>query len=295
MNYKEFTETVRDSLSGLIGLDREVMLKTNLKNNDIEKQGVIIKSPKQELSPTIYLEEYYQVYLSGKSIDEIVDDIILLSETAQLPDIDLVHNLTDFNKVKDKIMCRVINKQYNQEFLKSVPYRDFLDWAINYYILIDVVEDGCITTKVTKDLQEKWNVSENQLYEIAKENVSKTFPYKVRCVSDMFTCSDLSELCEFTEKEDMMYSVSNDSLHCGAVSIIDEELQERLYDKIGGDYYLFPSSIHDVIVSSTEYMQDKEELRDIVKSGNQYVESPEEILSYNVYKYTREDGLAILE
>lgn len=294
MNYKQFIEAVKSGLITQVGPNHKVVIKTNLKNNDIEKVGVIIKNIDEELVPTIYLEEYYQMYLEGKSIEEIVDDIILLSATAELPDIEFLHHITELGVVRNKLMCRVINKEYNQEFLKEVPYREVLDWAMVYYVLIDITKEGCISTKVSHDLLQKWEISEDELHEISMENIRNTFPYRVRSITDMILCQSGEELKAITEKEDLMYSISNDHIHYGAVSILDKELQEALYEKLNGEYYIFPSSVHDIIVSSAEHEQDKDVLLDMVKSGNQCIDSPEDILSYHVYHYTKESGLRIL-
>lgn len=294
MNYKQFVEAVKLGLIGQVGSDREVILKRNLKNNDIEKVGVIIKGKEEQLVPTIYLEEYFQMYSQGKSIEEIVDDIILLSATAKVPDIEFLNNIEEFEVVKNKIMCKVINKEYNKEFLEDVPHKEVLDWAITYYLLIDITQEGCISTKVSYDLLKRWEISEEELYEIAMENTSTTFPYKVRAISEMIFCNNMEELKAITDKEDLMYSISNDHLHYGAVSILDEKLQNVLFEKLGGDYFIFPSSVHDVIVSSTKYLQEKEALLDMVKEGNLCIDAPEDLLSYHVYQYSKKRGLEIL-
>lgn len=49
---------------------------TAVKNNDTRRTGVILETPGINLSPTIYLEEFYESYLGGKTINEIVDELL---------------------------------------------------------------------------------------------------------------------------------------------------------------------------------------------------------------------------
>ena len=54
----------------------QASLYTAVKNNGKERTGVLIESPGINISPTIYLEEYFEDYQKGKCLGMIVDEIL---------------------------------------------------------------------------------------------------------------------------------------------------------------------------------------------------------------------------
>ena len=82
------------------------------------------------------------------------------------------------------------------------------------------------------------------------------------------------------------YVLTNTNLASSKISL--EELDEAA-KKMNGDFYILPSSIHELLavpVSTAEI----EELRQMVKEVNDNEVAPEEILGYEVYRYNRETG-----
>lgn len=294
MDYQQFIETIKVRISGLLGPSKEVIIKTNLKLNSTKKIGLLIKDREGEntIIPTIYLEEYYQIYLEGMAIDEIADDIILLNSTAKVPRVGEVEILRELDKVRDKIMYRIINKEKNMEMLSGLPHREYLDWAICYYIFIGADETGGMTIKIENKQMIDWRVTEEELYQIAKYNTKESMPLNVRALTDIILNGAPYGHSGITEDEDHMYGVTNMYVHYGAATILCPETLHELYKKVGGEFYLFPSSVHDVIICKTSYIDERELLMKMVTGGNEFVAN-DEYLSDNVYYYNQENGLTI--
>lgn len=75
----------------------------------------------------------------------------------------------------------------------------------------------------------------------------------------------------------------------GANIMLYKEYLEIAAEKMNGDFYILPSSIHELLavpVSTAEI----EKLRQMVKEVNDNEVAPEEILGYEVYRYNRETG-----
>lgn len=89
-------------------------------------------------------------------------------------------------------------------------------------------------------------------------------------------------------RRDTLYCISNDSNINGANAILNSDLQEKL--KSLGDYYILPSSRHEVLVASTEFNDEPEMLVDMVKTINAGVLDPKDKLADNVYKYDSATG-----
>ena len=63
MDYREFTGAVEDQMNRRLKGGVQASLYTAVKNNGKERTGVLIESPGINISPTIYLEEYFEDYL----------------------------------------------------------------------------------------------------------------------------------------------------------------------------------------------------------------------------------------
>ncbi|MGN0394758.1 MAG: DUF5688 family protein, partial [Coprococcus sp.] len=82
MNYNEFQETLLKELESR--LDSHISLNpiTTTKNNNTLKHGIEFSNDTSNISPVLYLDEWYELYLDGKSLSQIVDDIVDLYHQA---------------------------------------------------------------------------------------------------------------------------------------------------------------------------------------------------------------------
>ena len=60
-----------------------------------------------------------------------------------------------------------------------------------------------------------------------------------------------------------------------------------------GKIYILPSSVHELIILPSSEVDDIEFLKTMVCEINDSVVADDEILSYNVYQFTKENGLEI--
>ena len=65
MDYREFTCAVEKQMNQKMTGGVKAGLYTAEKNNGTERTGILIEIPGVNISPTIYLEEYYESYLAG--------------------------------------------------------------------------------------------------------------------------------------------------------------------------------------------------------------------------------------
>lgn len=93
------------------------------------------------------------------------------------------------------------------------------------------------------------------------------------------------------DPSDTMTVVTNETKRYGAVAICLPELQRKLAEVYGEDYYILPSSKHEVITIPVSQYDNPEELMNIVREINASIVSEEDFLSDSVYKYA--DGLVV--
>ena len=74
MTYYQFIRAVEGKVKEGVKENITVQLYTAVKNNGIKKYGLTIMEKGINISPTIYLEEYYQQFCDGDNIEEIAEE-----------------------------------------------------------------------------------------------------------------------------------------------------------------------------------------------------------------------------
>lgn len=87
---------------------------------------------------------------------------------------------------------------------------------------------------------------------------------------------------------DILYRLTNSSEFLGAVAMLYDGVLEEIGNKLHENFYILPSSIHEVLIVPESASCSQKNLMRMVKDVNQYQVDAEEVLSYNVYYYDRE-------
>ena len=278
-----------------------VMVHKVTKNNDLVLTGISIRSREVNIAPTIYMDDYYNDYKNGRPVMDIIAEIENIYNTYKLEHNFNVNSITDFNHVQGKICYKLVNKDKNKELLSDAPYIQFHDLAIVFYVVVSEDSDRTGTITVRNNLMEMWgNPDINDLYRIAKNNTQKRYKGSVfnmiEIMGDIIShnvdniepniVDDFFEM-NFTYEDNMipMFVATNNKKVNGAGVILYEGLLKTFAEKIGCDFYILPSSVHEVIFVPANGDMDARYLIQMVKEVNATEVSPSEVLSDNVYKY----------
>ena len=100
-----------------------------------------------------------------------------------------------------------------------------------------------------------------------------------------------------TESEEFpMFVLSNRYGVNGAAQICNAKAMKRVSGYFGGDFFILPSSIHEVILIPSRWCGQREkEFAEIVRDVNDGQLEPQEILSYHVYRYHGKTGEITIE
>lgn len=91
------------------------------------------------------------------------------------------------------------------------------------------------------------------------------------------------------EENPSMYVLSNAERLNGAAAILDAKTMEDISEKLGGDFVVLPSSIHETIVLPMNEDMDRQALETMVQDVNAGQVAPEERLSDHVYMYDSQE------
>ena len=149
MTYFQFIHAVETKVKKEVEEEKTVSIHTNVKNNGVRRSGIMISEKGINISPTIYLEEYFHQFRMGYPLEQIAKDIVGLYEKIRFQNSwEDGEKVKDYEFVKDKIIYRLIGREENQELLKEIPYKSYLDLAIIYYVLLEVDEYGMASMMV---------------------------------------------------------------------------------------------------------------------------------------------------
>jgi hypothetical protein len=148
------------------------------------------------------------------------------------------------------------------------------------YVLVEKDTDGQATIKVTKDLLERWNVTADEVIDIALEREKANM--KVMSMLDTLKEMGLpvDELPPLPE-EDQQIIVTNKLKVNGAISVLFAK--EKLAEYFPNGYIIMPSSIHEVI--AVAYDENVEPYTEMVREVNATQVAPEEQLSDHAYVF----------
>lgn len=291
MNYKEFLEYVRTDIEDYFGSDAKVTVETILRNNNVRLDGLAIFEKGSDLTPTIYLNEFYEKYLNEVSLSEIIEQIIEAYEERKKKNKMDFSFILDYEKIKDKIVFRLVNKNENEELLKDVPNKEFLDLAMCYGVLIRDPHFNNGIMLIHNSHLAMWNVTKEDIGKEAQVNtpamLKPWFGPIDRLITDFMREeeSDYTDYMQTEEFDRFMYVLTNSAKFHGSACICYDGLLADIAKHLECGFYIIPSSVHEVIIVPKSCGATKWELMDMVKAVNDEEVSREEILSYIVYEY----------
>ena len=294
MNYQQFVMALKEKVAFKLGQNVDVQIHTALKNNGYERVGLTISEKHINLSPTIYLEEYFKHFEDDDSIDDIADSILHVYHEIRFEHSWQVHTISNFENMKEKIVYKIIHAPQNEVLLQTLPSIAYLDFAIVFYILFEIDEKGTATIPVTEDLLQVWETTLDEIHELAKQNTPKLLPavFKpMRIVIDELMGNPCNNLIQ---SDDIMFVLTNSLRSFGAACILYEPVLEDISKILNDDYYILPSSIHEVIILSAKHASSQKALDEMITEINNTQVAEEEVLSDHAYYYSRKSKCLLL-
>lgn len=295
MNMNEFGLKVQKAIESKLGEGYQVRLQEVAKNNGVILHGLLIMEENRNISPTIYLNSFWEYYEKGIPFALIVERILQIYEEDTPGDNIDMSFFKEFEKVKDQICFRLISAEKNAELLQKIPHIDYLDMAVCFYYAYrgDVLGNGSILIHNTH--VEMWNTTVEELFELAKCNTPRIFPWEKTSMEDVVK-EIAGEALTGEEYQDFwdeipMYVVSNKEHVHGAAVLLYQDVLKRLADEAMRNLYVIPSSIHEIIVLQDNGKEDVLRLKAIIEEVNCTQVEPEEVLSDNLYFYNRQDDV----
>lgn len=272
--------------------------KVEVPKNNHMAQTVTVLRPGEAIAPTIYPEQFFQEYMQGTSVTRIVQN---LADTMQRNSVKQYASSAEaylsFIK-KENLRAAVVNYENNKEWLKDVPHERLLDLAV--FAKVDMGEPG-MSMKFNNWLLSRIQMTKEEVLAAAIENtklsslfIPATAMIERILIKNGMAAEDAAESAKILTSERgsfPFFILTNDTECDGAAVIASSDVLKKVYEQMGGDYYIVPTSIHEALVFSKESSDvTVAEMQRTLRETNQEDVDLEERLSDEVYEY---DGLQL--
>lgn len=283
LSYEEFEWEFKKALEEKYP-DAKIIRKSQYKFNKI-KNGFMIEG-KGNVHPIVYTEDFYEVYQRFEEMDLVLDSIDAAVECDKMNAYKEL--VKDWEHVKEYIYPYIVNMDKNQSCMDchDYVYKQKLDFAYSVYVEI-VDDDGIACVNITHDLLRLWSVSEEEVFAIAEKNAKYSVKPMRQIIGELMG-KDFSE--EDCLENEAMYVVTNKTKNRGAAGIFDFDLLRKTAEELQSDFYILPSSLHEIILVLEKEAPSKQSLKEMVADVNQCQVKEEEFLSDNVYFYSKEEN-----
>lgn len=177
MDKNTFIEKLFDLLREKLGEEVTITQRTIEKSNGISYEGFTIEKKTEYISPVVSIDNCYDDYSSGSSLDEIMKEIVHQYEesTRNNPFLS-AQDIQNYEKIKDRLYMQVVNQEWNKKYLEHKYYVPFLDLAIVFYVDVQKNHNGILQhggAAVTEDLMNIWKVDADTIKEQAFKNLRR--------------------------------------------------------------------------------------------------------------------------
>ena len=194
----------------------------------------------------------------------------------------------DYESVKSRLYVTVLNRDSNQNYLKDAVHKDLPDTDITAVVRVlceNRKEIGTASFLVKENMLEMWGISEEAVYEQALKNTESLFKPDMFNIMTILSGRDEEEAKNRVLSPYEQYVLTNDDKMNGATVMLYPNLLREIGEATGSNFFILPSSIHELILVKDNGEMSAEELQRMVMEINRTQLDPEEVLSDEVYCY----------
>ncbi len=295
--FKEaFPKDVKEHLDGKGDSIYEVAVKPVEKMN-VKYDGLSVRKDNDSFGASINMNHCYDLYKNGKTYEDVVESTTKMAFDAieNRPDFDL-NSLCDYGQVKEKLSIEVVSAERNADLLMTVPYEKIEDMAVVYRIVLDdVFDEGTASVLVTNHLLERYGITKETLRKDALEIAPVLRPAVIRgmgeTLAEMMADDGVDFMTVPDEADEIIFVASVPNKMHGSGILAYQNFMDEAAKRLGGDFYILPSSIHELLLVKDNGNFTVEALSSMVHEVNATQVLPEDLLTDSVYHYDSEDKI----
>ena len=289
MTKTKFYESVAESVSEVLGSEVIVELQEVTKVN-LSLDGLTIRKRNESIAPTIYLNQYFNQFNDGRTMDDIVRDIIRVYENNQpenIMDVFKTEDFYDFDKMKEKIVLKVINTERNLDLLKQVPNLSMegLGLSVVFYVSLMTGEQSAGILIKNEHLR-LWEKTVSDLLTVAEVNTNRMHAFTIKSMNEVLSGMFGFEEDLIPDDVPALYVLTDKHNTFGASQLYLKDKIREFAEKNNCDVYILPSSVHELLLLRADFPNvEPEYLKEMVCEVNATEVSDEDFLCDGAYKF----------
>lgn len=287
MTYGEFKECLEKEVVEEMKSDVAFRYFTKRRINNVNYEAMMVLRDGEKILPMFPVEPCFNAYENNILSLELIKELLIDRLNNQLREArEVLTRILESADIIKKIYMRIVNYKENEEWLKNYPHKRKLDFAITYYIHIEEPIAEFNAVDISYKLMGELNLKEEELHDLAYVNSVRDRGAVIKKLSE-YIYEEEGESEDMISTREIMFMLSNNTNCLGAVCIFYEGILEKFAEQIQDDFYIIPSSIHEVIMIPCKYA-DAEYLNELIKDVNNKLLLPQEVLGDEVYVYRYE-------
>lgn len=286
---QEFYNNVANGVSEILGDEMVVEIQEVTKVN-LSLDGLTIRKQGENIAPTIYLNQYFNQFNDGRAMDDIVRDIIRVYENNQPENIMNVfktEDFYDFDKMKEKIVLKVINTERNLDLLEQVPHLDMegLGLSVVFYVSLMTGEQSAGILIKNEHLK-LWEKTVSDLTSLAEINTNRMHAFTIKSINEVLSGMFGFEEDLIPEDVPALYVLTDENKTFGASQLFLKDKIREFAKQQDCDVYILPSSVHELLLLRADFPNvEPEYLKEMVCEVNATEVSNEDFLCDGAFKY----------
>lgn len=286
---QEFYNNVANGVSEILGDEMVVEIQEVTKVN-LSLDGLTIRKQGENIAPTIYLNQYFNQFNDGRAMDDIVQDIIKVYENNQpknIMDVFKTEDFYDFEKMKEKIVLKVINTERNLDLLEQVPHLDMegLGLSVVFYVSLMTGEQSAGILIKNEHLK-LWEKTVSDLLTVAEVNTNRMHAFTIKSMNEVLSGMFGFEEDLIPDDVPALYVLTDKHNTFGASQLYLKDKIREFAEKNNCDVYILPSSVHELLLLRADFPNvEPEYLKEMVCEVNATEVSDEDFLCDGAYKF----------
>lgn len=291
MTFEEFQNLTMDAVKNAFP-DLSVEKQDVSKLQGQSYTGMAVKPEGSNIAATVNLRLFYDNVERGDmsfraAIRNIIDNISEI--TNNMPKID-IGMLMDYEQMRDMLTMQMIPIKGNEQKLAEIPHKTVEDMAIVYRFELEQNEHGTSSILVTNTIMENFRLDPEKLHADAMEVAPVTHPASLRNMNEVMKdmLGDAADML-MPDEPSPMWVATIEGGQNGACATQYPGFLEQAAETLGGDFFVLPSSVHEVLFVKDDGSLELSHLEEMVQNINETEVRPEDRLSDSVFHYDSED------
>ena len=162
-------------------------LKTNI-HTEADERGswkIGLNIRENNMGGTVVpLISFLRQYKNGIPVSELARQAVARYEQVNIEEIEKCSWLNDYEQVRERIVCRIVNKERFAPLLRERFHMEYLeDLAVMFYVVVDIdvpkKNDDYTAVPVTFSMFCRWDREDEEVQEQAVKNMQYLYPKRI--------------------------------------------------------------------------------------------------------------------